>query len=72
MLSRICKQRNEVIIPRLLGQYDAVITAAPDIVDLSTAENYLLMDDILKDIPKLLDPGSLTHYVWKLASTVPM
>ena len=47
MLSRRCKERNETIIPRLMGEH-GILTADEDRVDMSTAENWLMRHKLLK------------------------
>lgn len=46
MLSQRCRQRNAVLIPKLLADHGAQLHDAADVVDLSTAENQLLMEKL--------------------------
>ncbi|KAK4153856.1 pyridoxal phosphate-dependent transferase [Chaetomidium leptoderma] len=55
MLSRRCRQRNETIIPKLLNDHGALLHGDTAVVDLSTAENHLLGNNLVSTIPSSLD-----------------
>ncbi|OCK86110.1 aminotransferase GliI [Lepidopterella palustris CBS 459.81] len=48
MLSRRCEQRNRTIIPTLLSQHGAILSGDDAVVDLSTAENWLLQEEMVQ------------------------
>ncbi|KAJ2902518.1 hypothetical protein MKZ38_000483 [Zalerion maritima] len=52
MLSSQCTQRNKALIPKLLDDHGALLDGQSALVDLSTAENQLLMDDIIARTPE--------------------
>lgn len=55
MLSRLCQQRIEVLVPKLKNQFGGVLSGDATIIDLSTAENWLLMEELRKGIPRSFD-----------------
>lgn len=48
MLSTRCKKRNAVIIPDLLNKHAAVLSGDPDLIDMSTAENWLMREELVE------------------------
>ncbi|KAK0739372.1 aminotransferase GliI [Apiosordaria backusii] len=51
MLSKRCRQRNETLIPKLLSDHGALLHGNKTVVDLSTAENRLLMPKLVSTVP---------------------
>lgn len=55
MLSFLCKQRNELIIPGLLSQHNAVLTGDKTMIDLSTTENWPVKQKALQELQHAQD-----------------
>lgn len=49
MLSRRCQESNDNIIPRLMSKV-AVLSAGQNAIDLSTAENWLMRNDLIESV----------------------
>ncbi|OCK94718.1 aminotransferase GliI, partial [Cenococcum geophilum 1.58] len=61
MLSRRCEQRNKTIIPQLLSQHGAVLSGDDAVVDLSTAENWLLQEEMVQKMSGALSGQDLSY-----------
>lgn len=59
MLSRRCRIKNEITIPRIFRQR-AIMSSANDTIDMSTAENWLMRHELIDAFttPRALEPLS--------------
>ncbi|KAI9878492.1 MAG: hypothetical protein M1830_000724 [Pleopsidium flavum] len=48
MLSRRCRERNAGVIPHLLSQHGTLLSGDQDTVDMSTAENWLMREELIE------------------------
>ncbi|KAF4633870.1 hypothetical protein G7Y89_g4250 [Cudoniella acicularis] len=55
MLSRRCRQKNEVTVPKIFSQWNA-LPSGKDVVDMSSGENWMMRDEILEAFTA---PGTL-------------
>lgn len=62
MLSRRCRDKNEVTIPRILAQR-AALSSGSDSIDMSTAENMLMHSALLETMRKPAALGALSEKV---------
>lgn len=48
MLSRRCQERNRTVIPRLLSQHAILLSDDQDTVNMSTAGNWLMREELVE------------------------
>jgi len=48
MLSSRCRERNATIIPDILHKHAALFSGDPDLIDMSTAENWLMREELVE------------------------
>ncbi|KAG6135952.1 putative secondary metabolism biosynthetic enzyme [Claviceps purpurea] len=58
MMSKRCLKRNQTLIPELLKNHGALLYGDTSVVDLSTAENQLLMEELLPEFQAAFDAST--------------
>lgn len=63
MMSKRCLKRNQTLIPELLKNHGALLYGDTSVVDLSTAENQLLMEELLPEFQAAFDASTWSSQV---------